>query len=101
MPENELLDKIFNCFHRYTYWSMKALRAAVPQPEAYLRQTLEKVAELHKSGRFANQWSLKAEYSKGLASTNEAAPDADLEADVDMDGGDDEDDVKMEDVSFG
>lgn len=69
---------------------MKALKAAIPQPEVYLRATLEKVANLNKTGRFANQWSLR----DGFRATNEAAPDA-L---IDDEDEDDEDDVKMEDV---
>lgn len=69
---------------------MKALKAAIPQPEVYLRSTLEKVANLHKTGRFANQWSLR----DGFQATNEAAPDANIE---DEDEEDDED-VKMEDI---
>lgn len=69
---------------------MKALKAAIPQPEVYLRSTLEKVANLNKTGRFANQWSLR----DGFQATNEAAPDAQIEDDDD----EDDDDVKMEDV---
>lgn len=91
IPENELLDRIFQCFSQYNYWSMKALKAAIPQPEVYLRATLEKVANLNKTGRFANQWSLR----DGFRATNEAAPDENFEDDDD----EDEDDVKMEDVA--
>lgn len=61
MPQNELLDRIFECFRRYNYWSMKAFRTELQQPEAYLRETLEKVAVLAKSGKFATHWSLKSE----------------------------------------
>lgn len=92
MPENELLDRIFNSFSQYNYWSMKALKAAIPQPEVYLRSTLEKVATLNKTGRFANQWCLR----DGFRANNEAAPDAQIE---DNDEEDDEEDVKMEDVA--
>ncbi|KAF3769193.1 hypothetical protein M406DRAFT_221321, partial [Cryphonectria parasitica EP155] len=90
IPENELLDRIFQCFGQYNYWSMKALKAAIPQPEVYLRSTLEKVANLNKTGRFANQWSLR----DGFRANAEAAPDVAVEDEDE----DDEDDVKMEDV---
>lgn len=70
---------------------MKALKAAIPQPEVYLRSTLEKVANLNKTGRFANQWSLR----DGFRAQNEAAPDVTVEDEDE----DEDDDVKMEDVA--
>lgn len=102
MPENELLDRIFDCFRRYNYWSMKALRTELQQPEAYLRETLEKIAFLAKTGRFATQWSLKPENKldnyEGAGDAIAPGEDTDL---GDVDGDDDEDDdedVKFEDV---
>lgn len=118
IPQNELLDLIYDCFKRYNYWSMKALKAELNQPEAYLKSTLEMVAELVKSGRFANTWTLKPEnkldqYAKAEGA-EEQAPDAgtgfdgtaDLfDMDDDVGGGlsgdeidEDENAVKMEDV---
>lgn len=106
MPQNELLDRIFDCFKRYNYWSMKALRAELQQPEAYLRETLEKVAVLAKSGRFATQWSLKPEnkIANYDAMADAAAPEAEGdpggdESDMaDEEDGEDDDDIKFEDV---
>lgn len=100
MPQNELLDRIFECFRRYNYWSMKALRAELQQPEVYLRETLEKVAVLAKSGRFATQWSLKPEnklanYEGGV---DAAAPINEEESDTGMDDDEEEEDIKFEDV---
>lgn len=100
MPQNELLDRIFECFRRYNYWSMKALRAELQQPEVYLRETLEKVAVLAKSGRFATQWSLKPEnklanYEGGV---DAAAPTNEEESDTGMDEDEDDEDIKFEDV---
>jgi transcription initiation factor TFIIF subunit beta len=109
MPQNELLDLIFNCFRRYNYWSMKALRAELKQPEAYLRETLEKVADLAKSGRFAMQWTLKPENKlvnyEGMGDASaptavngiDGAEDSDM-ADVDGDEDDDDENIKMEDA---
>ena len=99
MPENELLDKIFLVFGEYKYWSMKALRGRIPQPEAYLRSTLEKVADLHKSGRFANTWSLKPEHERPAEGVAEMAPDANIEdSEGEGDGDEDDENIKMEDV---
>jgi transcription initiation factor TFIIF subunit beta len=102
MAENELFDSINRCFCLYTYWSMKALRNRLHQPEAYLRETLDKVAILIRTGTFANQYTLKPEFKELLAKqqpTGNALPATDTVAPV-GEGPDEEDeeDVKMEDV---
>jgi transcription initiation factor TFIIF subunit beta len=106
MPPNELLDLIFQCFREYNFWSMKALRAKLQQPEAYLRETLDKVADMPKSGRFAMHWTLKPEFKTatnaaaddGSAPTAAGAVDNIDDSDMaDLDGEDDDDEV-MEDV---
>ncbi|PYH97828.1 transcription initiation factor iif, beta subunit [Aspergillus ellipticus CBS 707.79] len=61
MPQNELLDLIYQCFREYKYWPFKMLKARLRQPEAYLKQTLEMVAHLVKAGDFAMTWELKPE----------------------------------------
>ncbi|KAL8303545.1 hypothetical protein RB600_007142 [Gaeumannomyces tritici] len=100
MAENELLDQIFICFAKHTYWPMKTLRHTLRQPEAYLRQTLEKVAELHRTGRFANTWSLTKDVarSKNISAQNGDDVMAPVVEDADADDDDEEGDVKMEDV---
>jgi transcription initiation factor TFIIF subunit beta len=101
MPENELLDRLFVCFRRYKYWSMKALKAELQQPEAYLRDVLDKIAVLAKTGTFATQWSLKPEnMPKDYAGAEEGAPDAGEDSDMaDVDDDDDDLDMKFEDVA--
>jgi transcription initiation factor TFIIF subunit beta len=102
MPQNELLDLIFQCFREYNFWSMKALRARLRQPEAYLRETLEKVADMPRSGRFAMHWTLKKENKVDINDelAADAAPEVEGLEDEEMaDGEDDEDeDIKFEDV---
>ncbi|RKF77512.1 Transcription initiation factor IIF subunit beta [Golovinomyces cichoracearum] len=103
IPQNELLDRIFECFRKYNYWSMKAFRAELQQPEAYLRETLEKVAVLAKSGKFATLWSLKSEnkinmYEDTIAPTIEGDPGGE-ESDLDDENGENDVDVKYEDVA--
>jgi transcription initiation factor TFIIF subunit beta len=104
MPQNELMDMLDAAFKRYTYWSMKALRQEIKQPEQYLRETLEMIgAELHKSGRFANHWALRQRMdnpSDPSAAAAEVAPDANVDDDFDMDGEEDDADIKMEDVDI-
>src|SRR5690242_12089359 len=97
-PENQLLDAIARCFSEHKFWSIKAFRGKIPQPEAYLRECLDKIAVLHRSGTFANHWSLKPEYEGMITSLPKPADDAAVpKADVPSDDEDDED-VKMEDV---
>ncbi len=99
MPENDLLDLIFACFQRFRYWSLRSLRAEIPQPEAYLRATLEKVADLHRSGTFANNWELKHENRRqGSATAAVKASDVIVEVGDSESDGDDDENVKMEDV---
>ena len=85
---------------------MKALRAELQQPEAYLRETLEKVAGLAKSGRFATQWSLKPENKLSEYVESEtvapagAAEDEDEDTNLEDDDDDDDEDMKFEDVGM-
>lgn len=98
MPENELFDEIFRAFTEFNYYSLKALRQRIPQPEIYLRQTLEKVADLHRSGPFANHWQLKPEHRRNDSKADQTvAPVSTVDADAD-DGEDEDADIKMEDV---
>ncbi|CAO1624273.1 unnamed protein product [Sympodiomycopsis kandeliae] len=62
IPRNELLDILFGCYERYTYWTLKALRSETKQPESYLREVLTSIADQHKRGPYVGQWSLKAEF---------------------------------------
>jgi transcription initiation factor TFIIF subunit beta len=80
---------------------MKALRAELQQPEAYLRETLERVAVLAKSGRFATQWSLKSENKiNNYEAMGDAMAPTDAADDSEFGDDDDEDDdVKFEDVA--
>lgn len=91
IPKNQLLDMIFECFRQFQYWPMKALRQRTQQPDSYLRQVLEEVAVLNKSGRFANNYQLSDAYrDKGGDEAKEAAAEAD--------DGDDDEGEEMEDV---
>jgi len=114
MPRNELLDAIFQCFRKYNYWSLKTMKAELNQPEAYLKQVLESVAVLVRSGQFAMTYTLKPENRLADAvdlNSDSMAPDQgsfdgavddktgqdeDMEEYMKMDD-EDEDDVKMED----
>ncbi|KAB5581104.1 putative transcription initiation factor [Coniochaeta sp. 2T2.1] len=102
MPENELVDALHACFRQYNFWSMKALRSHLRQPEAYLREVLDKLAVLMRTGDFANHYQLKPEFKELLAREQpESVPAGDTAAPAPV-GEDDEDDedIKMEDVTM-
>ncbi|KAJ2991470.1 hypothetical protein NUW58_g2497 [Xylaria curta] len=96
LPQSELRDRIFQCYDKYAYWSLKAFKQALLQPEAWLRENLEELAVLHKSGRFANYWELKPEYKRLNVQSVEGAPPSPEPNDSDFDG--DDDNIEMEDV---
>ena len=107
MPQNELLDLIYDCFKEYTYWPMRSLRERLNQPEAYLKETLEMVAMMNKSGTHALQWQLKPEAREVRYAEagffdkvkDEAAPDVENSGFDGIDEMDEDDDnVDMEDV---
>ncbi|KAI4183919.1 MAG: hypothetical protein L6R41_005097 [Letrouitia leprolyta] len=98
IPANELKDMIFECFKEYSYWPIRALKQKLDQPENYLRQVLDEIAQLVRNGTFANSWQLKPEYQESSYDhvKQEAAPVQTLE-EAGM-SAEDDDNVKMEDV---
>jgi len=101
-PENQLIDELIKCFSTHKYWSIKALRGKIPQPEAFIRQCLEKLAHLHRHGPFANNWQLLPAFQSMIPNDSRSQPVEEAAApnpDVDIASDDEEDeDVKMEDV---
>ena len=103
IPQNELLDLIYDCFKQYEYWSMKSLIGRLRQPAAYLKETLEMVGHLVRSGRFANHWQLKPDAKTGAyeayaQAKDEQAPDEGLDDVSELDGDEDPDVDEMVDV---
>ena len=106
MPQNELLDLIYDCFKEYTYWPMRSLKERLNQPEAYLKETLELVAMMNKSGTHALQWQLKPEARETRYADagffdqvkDEAAPEVENSFDNMDDMDEDDENVDMEDV---
>lgn len=62
MEKAALLDALKMCFKEYTYWSLKALRQRLRQPEAYIKETLDEIATLMRQGDFVQNYKLKPEY---------------------------------------
>lgn len=100
MPRNELMDLLFPLFRESENWAIRDLRNRTHQPEAYLREVLQEIGFLHRTGTFANQWSLLPAY-KGRAAAAASPPPVKMEGgegieELDEDG--DEDDFDMEEV---
>lgn len=82
---------------------MKALIHRLKQPAAYLKETLEMVAFLVRSGTYANNWQIKPEFRKDAhvahaQAKDEKAPDEGLEGIAEFEGAEEEDDEEMVDV---
>jgi transcription initiation factor TFIIF subunit beta len=93
IPRNDLIDLLHQCFDQYTYWSMKALKNRTKQPEAYLKEVLQEIAQLVKTGPFASNWMRHGVYNRDLSQqVNALAPG---EEDGDDDG---DEEMEMEDV---
>ncbi len=94
------MDLIFDCFKDFKYWTLASLKARLNQPEAFLKETLDKVAMLMRAGTMTGKYQLKSEYTNTDAGTfdnvkAEAAPDMDPNA---LGMTEDDDDEEMEDV---
>ncbi|EJU05092.1 hypothetical protein DACRYDRAFT_98779 [Dacryopinax primogenitus] len=100
MPRNELMDLLFPLFRSNDNWSIRDLRNRTRQPEAYLREVLQEIGFLHRTGTFANMWSLLPAYKGRAAASTGEVPEikAEGEGDMEMLEEDDEDDFDMEEV---
>ncbi|EGC32441.1 hypothetical protein DICPUDRAFT_38380 [Dictyostelium purpureum] len=62
LPEDEVIDLIFDAFRNKSYWDLKGLEAETGQPKGYLKQVLEKVCILNKRGAHNHLYELKSEF---------------------------------------
>lgn len=102
MARSDLLSALFACFKEHEYWSMRGFRERLVQPESYLKQVLEEIAVLNKSGPYNGRWSLKDEW-KNIENPSTAAAEIAANAPpagtvIEIDDDDDDDMVEMEDV---
>ena len=66
------MDLIVGCFKEHKYWTTGSLKDTLKQPETYLRSTLERVAELVRSGEHTNKWQLKPGLQDYIPETDDA-----------------------------
>ncbi|CAI4438215.1 ALI_collapsed_G0023010.mRNA.1.CDS.1 [Saccharomyces cerevisiae] len=106
MPKKEILDYLFKLFDEYDYWSLKGLKERTRQPEAHLKECLDKVATLVKKGPYAFKYTLRPEYKKlkeeerkatlgELADEQTGSAGDNVQGDAEADL---EDEIEMEDV---
>lgn len=98
MPKKDLLDLLFRLFEEYEYWSIKGLRERTRQPESYLKESLDSIANLIKKGPYTSKYNLKPEYKKLRDAERAAKIGIDLNDDKEDKDGNDEEDDDMEDV---
>ncbi|KAK4635608.1 Transcription initiation factor IIF subunit beta [Fulvia fulva] len=106
MSTNELIDALQQCFTEYQYWQMKTLRQRLRQPEAFIKEHLEGIAFLIKSGDFNGNYKLNDNTARLLNIENGVGvkeESAVLKSEPESDGGtgdeaEDDDNDEMEDV---
>ncbi|KAH7830513.1 transcription factor TFIIF, subunit beta [Monocercomonoides exilis] len=63
MDEDSLLDILFRCFEEGScLWTVKLLADQTQQPEAFLKDILNRIAVPIKKGKFRNYYMLRPEY---------------------------------------
>ncbi|KAG1752674.1 transcription initiation factor IIF, beta subunit-domain-containing protein [Suillus paluster] len=90
MPRNQLLDLLFTLFREQ------------PRPEVYLKEVLNAIATLNRSGEHNGMWELNEVFAKeGMKAENVPGPSSIPEGDVEMDDYDEDEDEDddMEEVS--
>lgn len=111
MTKEELLDALGRCYQQYSYWSLKSLRNHLHQPEAFIKEVLEEIAVLMRSGDYMGNYKLTASSLRLLQAQaselkEEAAPiknedETDQGTGDEMGEGDDDDDMNdFEDVKM-
>ncbi|KAL9934119.1 hypothetical protein V8E36_007201 [Tilletia maclaganii] len=70
MPKNELLDMLWPMFEMQAHLRLKALAERTQQPEAYLREVLNDVADLHKRGPYAGHYSVKPAFLSAVQASS-------------------------------
>ena len=98
MPQKELLDLLFRLFEEYEYWSMKGLKERTRQPELYLKESVESIANLIKKGPYTSKYNLKPEYKK-LRDKERQMRLGMIDNGNDKSDDNEEDDIELEDVA--
>lgn len=80
VSREELTDMLHAAFDDFQYWPMKALKTRTKQPEQFLKEGLNDIAQLVRSGPFASTWQRLPLYNEARNLSKlklEAAPEED------------------------
>lgn len=106
LPEGPLRDAIAGEFEKYKYWSFRALKERLNQPENHLKRVLSSMAYVEKSGPYRNFWTPRLDLPifkhQDIGDVGEVAPEEQeslpqFEADGEEEGDEDEDE-EMDEV---
>ncbi|KAN0093369.1 Transcription initiation factor IIF, beta subunit domain containing protein [Tylopilus felleus] len=99
-PRNQLLDLLFQLFREQPRWSFKPLRERTQQPEVYLKEILNEIAILHRSGEYNGMWELSEIFAReGVKAENVPGPSSETNGgDVAMEDYDEEEEDEDEDM---
>lgn len=67
MPRNQLLDALFSLYREKQRWSARELRQRTEQPEGYLKEVLQEIADLHRSGEHTGLYELKPSFRESVS----------------------------------
>ncbi|KAH3684061.1 hypothetical protein WICPIJ_004963 [Wickerhamomyces pijperi] len=98
IPQKDLLDLLFKLFDEYDYWSLKGLKERTKQPEVFLKETLDQIAQLIKRGPYIGKWALKKEFKELKNQERAEKLGADAVTVEESEEEEDHADVEMEDV---
>ncbi|KAF2432865.1 hypothetical protein EJ08DRAFT_731950 [Tothia fuscella] len=71
MDEAALIDIIVGLFQKYKFYAMSTLKRETNQPEAYLRDIMNRIGTLIKTGPVTNHWMLNEAYNEISAADKE------------------------------
>ena len=88
----ELTNRLFTLFREKPYWGIRALRAVVEQPEGWIREVLEDIADLIRDGQYSGLYRLKDIWREEGGVKREDGEGGEVEGDVDMEDDDEDED---------
>lgn len=66
LEKDELEKELFRLFEKEKYWHLATLQANLNQPSAWLKEVLNEIAVLNRSGPNLGQYELKREYKTSM-----------------------------------
>eukprot|EP01027_Heterolobosea_sp_BB2_P006809 GEZU01010226.1.p1 GENE.GEZU01010226.1~~GEZU01010226.1.p1 ORF type:complete len:267 (+),score=67.20 GEZU01010226.1:69-869(+) len=87
IEKDELENMLFKAFESKQYWSLKELTEYTSQPVTFLKEILNELCILHKSGKHKSKYELKPEYQTKQHPPEEQQEDSATGGDAGANGG--------------